>query len=420
MNTFWTFESSIPVALTKAGQSWKSPLPVAKASFLPSRSLGARMPFFGSEKMPSGDRGDSMPMATRSSPLPTQLVITPKSMLPKSYWPSPSVLHTSPEPKPRSMATSRPRFSQKPSFLATNTCVYPPWGIHGSVNLSFVCDCARAAGMPAVTVTAAAAVPARKLRRVILMVVSSARRRSGETASRRLRANLPVHYQEPVRHHDEVADPTLGGDELRHHHTDHRQRDGDLHAAEDERHGVGQPDLREDLPARAHVRPRHPHKVVVHAREPGRCVDHDGEEGDQEGQEQPRQVAQSEPHDEERCHRHLGDDLRDHDEWIEALPHDLGVREQDSHHHAAYQREQKAEHDLVERRPHVLEDERRPAPEDAGDEARPRQEQRLHAQGGHHRLPRHEGSERDRQWPQERSAPHGRVPASIECRSNPT
>src|SRR6266446_2495065 len=268
MNTFWTFESSIPVALTKAGQSWKSPLPVAKASVLPSRSLGARMPFFGSEKMPSGDRGDSMPMATRSSPLPAQLVITPKSMLPKSYWPSPSVLHTSPEPKPRSMATSSPRFSQKPSFLATNTCVYPPWGIHGSVNLSFVGDCARAAGMLAVTAAAVAAVPARKPRRVIVMVVSPPCRRSGETAARRLRANLPVHYeafqaghdavqgqahqaqrrdgghhqrrvQEPVRHHDEVADPTLSGDELRHYHADHRQRDGDLHAAEDERHGVG-------------------------------------------------------------------------------------------------------------------------------------------------------------------------------------
>src|SRR5439155_24770822 len=68
-------------------------------SFLPSRSFGVRMPFFAREKMPIGERAASSPMATRSSPLLTQFVITPMSRLPKSYWPSPSVLHTSPEPR---------------------------------------------------------------------------------------------------------------------------------------------------------------------------------------------------------------------------------------------------------------------------------------------------------------------------------
>jgi hypothetical protein len=38
--TLFTFLSSIPVALTKAGQSWKSPLPTLNPTVAPSRSCG--------------------------------------------------------------------------------------------------------------------------------------------------------------------------------------------------------------------------------------------------------------------------------------------------------------------------------------------------------------------------------------------
>src|SRR5688500_19734391 len=84
-------------------------------------------------------------------------------------------------------------------------CVYPPCGIHGSVNFTFVADWARAAGMEAASAAVVAAVPAGKLRRVMVMWSSSARA-SGEAAARPFRGNVPVHYQALETGHDAVQE----------------------------------------------------------------------------------------------------------------------------------------------------------------------------------------------------------------------
>src|SRR5215469_12944008 len=59
------------------------------------------------------------------------------SRRPKSYWPWSTGTHTLVEPKPRSMLTSRPRFSQYPSFLAAKVKLTLPWLPLGTYSFTF-------------------------------------------------------------------------------------------------------------------------------------------------------------------------------------------------------------------------------------------------------------------------------------------
>src|SRR5260370_34067460 len=70
MLTILTLLASMPVAFTKAGQSWNSPPPTSKPIDCPSRSLGLVMFSSLSEKMPMGERGQTPAIATRSRPRP--------------------------------------------------------------------------------------------------------------------------------------------------------------------------------------------------------------------------------------------------------------------------------------------------------------------------------------------------------------
>ena len=87
MVTLLTFLSSMPVALTKAGQSWKSPEPTSKATVWPSRSFGLVRLYSFSEKMPMGHLGQIPAMAVSERPRAAQFIITAKLRIPNSYWP---------------------------------------------------------------------------------------------------------------------------------------------------------------------------------------------------------------------------------------------------------------------------------------------------------------------------------------------
>ncbi len=64
-----TFLSSMPVAFTKAGQSWKSPELTLNATRSPSRSFGLVMPYSFREKMPMGHFGQMPAMAVGNAVL---------------------------------------------------------------------------------------------------------------------------------------------------------------------------------------------------------------------------------------------------------------------------------------------------------------------------------------------------------------
>jgi hypothetical protein len=220
--------------------------------------------------------------------------------------------------------------------------------------------------------TATAAAPATNFRRV---------------AERGDRRHHQRRVQRAVGEHDQVADALLRGHELRHDHTDHGQGDGDLHAAEDMGQRMRYADLGEDLPSATHVGARHAQEILVDALEAVRGIDGHREEGDEEGEQQPRGSAHAEPDDEEWRDGDLGDDLGDDDDRVEAVSHDPGVRDQHRHHDATRHRDQEPEHDLVERGPQVLEQDV-PAPDEhAHDDRRGRQHYRLHAERSHGQLP---------------------------------
>ncbi len=151
----------------------------------------------------------------------------------------------------------------------------------------------------------------------------------------------------------QITQPLVGTDELADHRAGHRQRRGDLQAAEQVRQAGGQAKLREHLqPARAH-RARQIVHLRGHRAQADRRVDHDRKERDQKRHQHLRQRAHAEPHQEQRRDRHLGHHLKEqqrgHDELVEALRR--GDRNRQRHRNG--DRESVADEHLVGRHPGV-------------------------------------------------------------------
>src|SRR5712692_7992421 len=85
------------------------------------------------------------------------------------------------------------------------------------------------------------------------------------------------------RREDHVAEPLVGADELADDGADHGQRDGHLGAGEEERQRHRQPDFQERLERAGPVRAAQVEELGRRRRQPGRGVDDDREEGDEEG-----------------------------------------------------------------------------------------------------------------------------------------
>src|SRR5438552_18606878 len=93
------------------------------------------------------------------------------------------------------------------------------------------------------------------------------------------------------RDDDQVAEALVGLDELADDGAHDRERHRHLEAAEDEGHRRREADLRELLEPRGLERAAQVEELGGHGAEPGGGVDHDREEGDQEGDEDLRRLA---------------------------------------------------------------------------------------------------------------------------------
>jgi hypothetical protein len=86
---------------------------------------------------------------------------------------------------------------------------------------------------------------------------------------------------------DQVADAAVAGRHLRQHGADEGQRDGDLQRAVEVGHGARQADLDQHVPALGAQHAQHVFQLGLQRGQAGGDVDHDREEGDQEGREMP-------------------------------------------------------------------------------------------------------------------------------------
>src|SRR6202048_3947308 len=152
---------------------------------------------------------------------------------------------------------------------------------------------------------------------------------------------------------DEIAEAAVTADDLADDRADDGQRHCDLHAAEQLRQGGGDPKLPEGLPAACLQRVAEVEELGLYRGKPRGAVDHDREEGDQEGHQHLGKEAVAEPDEEEGSNRPFRDELRyekeRHDDIAQLRDHHDDRGAQDPEHHG----EQEPGGGLIERGPGV-------------------------------------------------------------------
>src|SRR2546428_1726005 len=133
--------------------------------------------------------------------------------------------------------------------------------------------------------------------------------------------------------------------------------------------------------------------VPVHAPQADDRVDHHREEGNEEGQEQAGEDPRAEPEHEDRGQRLLREDLKDDDQRIECIAHDLGFDDDPAAEDPDDHREQEAQDGLRERRENVLPQEVGFFQKPTGDRSRRGKERGTHRKEPAPQLPGEEDDE---------------------------
>ena len=110
--THVTLLSSIPLAFTNAGQTWRWLSPGGAAMVLPSRSFGLRIGLSLLEKTLSGVLSNTMPTILILAVRASAAITTAVSARPASARPVSTLAIESPEPLEFSSVTSSPRWEK--------------------------------------------------------------------------------------------------------------------------------------------------------------------------------------------------------------------------------------------------------------------------------------------------------------------